>query len=170
MRSLVQFGIEGIIWLYNTTTSISYYLVSTLVGALLLWNIDLHNMDIMEEEFVDDHNQDTLLATIIGDSSNEDDTPLPVRRGVSQRGRRGNINRHWQVYAQFLFDDYWGDTLIYPLQNFRNTFWMPQPLFDEILEAITNHDDYFVQRRDACGAFGFYTFVEGDIYFANVDI
>jgi hypothetical protein len=49
-----------------------------------------------------------------------------------------------------LFEDYWGETTLYDEKQFRRTFRMPRGLSDQILEQITVHDQYFIQKRDAC--------------------
>ena len=50
----------------------------------------------------------------------------------------------------YFFEDYSGNSPVYDAKHFRRTFRMPRDLFDEILERVTAHDRYFVQKRDAC--------------------
>jgi hypothetical protein len=103
----------------------------------------------------------------ISDSSSDDDNLIeillmeedelerslqqrPIRRGGSRRGRAPNKDRRRNLYTGLLFEDYWGANPVYDEKHFRRTFRMPRELFDQILERVTAHDQYFVQKRDAC--------------------
>ncbi|XP_062195309.1 uncharacterized protein LOC133898645 [Phragmites australis] len=70
-----------------------------------------------------------------------------ARPGGSVPGRQ-YINRNREAGHWRLYEDYFSDAPTYSPTFFRRRFRMSRSLFLRILQAIEQHDDYFVQKRD----------------------
>ncbi|KAK3198960.1 hypothetical protein Dsin_022375 [Dipteronia sinensis] len=77
----------------------------------------------------------------------------PRRRGGAVHGHRV-INRDREGAQRNLWNDYFADNPRYNDVIFRRRFRMERPLFFRIVNAVENHDGYFVQRRDVVGRLG----------------
>jgi hypothetical protein len=64
-------------------------------------------------------------------------------------------NRQRQEYDLKLYRDYFSECPTYPGKFFRRRFRMRRSLYLRIAHAVEEHDNYFVQRRNAAGALGF---------------
>lgn len=77
-----------------------------------------------------------------------------------QAARRGSIpghiviNRDREGAHARLYNDYFADNPLYNEAMFRRKFRMSRSLLVRIVDAVKEHDDYFVQRRDATGRTG----------------
>jgi hypothetical protein len=54
-----------------------------------------------------------------------------------------------------LFNDYFSKNPTYPDFMFRQRFRMRISLFRQIVQDLQDHDEYFIQKRDAAGKLGF---------------
>ncbi|XP_074557036.1 uncharacterized protein LOC141813023 [Curcuma longa] len=78
----------------------------------------------------------------------------------SQRMHRGSIpghnviNRNREAADRNLFNDYFTENALYNDAMFRRRFRMGRNLFMRIYDAISNHDSYFIQKRDGLGRLG----------------
>ncbi|XP_062208920.1 uncharacterized protein LOC133910594 [Phragmites australis] len=70
-----------------------------------------------------------------------------ARPGGSVPGRQ-YINRNREAGHWRLYEDYFSDAPTYGPTFFRRRFRMSRSLFLRILQAVEQHDDYFVQKRD----------------------
>ena len=75
-------------------------------------------------------------------------------QGGSTIGRRTFQRGHLQGDQQ-LQADYFAEDATYSDDMFRRRFRMHRSLFLRILNAVTQYDQYFVQRRNAAGQLGF---------------
>lgn len=71
-------------------------------------------------------------------------------------GRR-YVHRDREEGHQRLYNHYFSANPTYGPTFFRCRFRMVRPLFLRILQAIEQHDDYFVQKRDRAGRLGLST-------------
>ncbi|KAM7494412.1 hypothetical protein LguiB_029021 [Lonicera macranthoides] len=62
--------------------------------------------------------------------------------------------RQRQVAHSRLWNEYFAENPVYPETDFRRRFRMRRTLFNRILEAVTNYDNYFVQKPDGLGCLG----------------
>uniref|UniRef100_A0A0A9C7I4 Uncharacterized protein n=1 Tax=Arundo donax TaxID=35708 RepID=A0A0A9C7I4_ARUDO len=53
-----------------------------------------------------------------------------------------------------MYNDYFSETPTYGASFFRHRFRMNRALFIRIMQAVEQHDDYFVQKRDNIGHLG----------------
>ncbi|KAK6120693.1 hypothetical protein DH2020_045567 [Rehmannia glutinosa] len=78
----------------------------------------------------------------------------------SETNHRGSIpghvvvNRDREIADRNLFNDYFAENPRYDEATFRRRFRMSRSLFLRIAGAVRNHDNYFLQRRDATGRLG----------------
>ncbi|XP_074579122.1 uncharacterized protein LOC141835648 [Curcuma longa] len=78
----------------------------------------------------------------------------------SQRMHQGSIpghnviNRNREAADRNLFNDYFAENALYNDAMFRRRFRMGRNLFMRIYDAISNHDSYFIQKRDGLGRLG----------------
>jgi hypothetical protein len=63
---------------------------------------------------------------------------------------RNRLQGHMQLY-----NDYFSENPTYPENIFRRRFRMRRSLFLKIINAISQEDKYFIQKRDAAGQLGF---------------
>jgi len=75
--------------------------------------------------------------------------------GGSKIGKAGNVDRLRVFYSHLLHDDFWGDAPLYNEVHYKKFFRLPKALFDEIVERLVDHDNYFQQKSDAAGKLGF---------------
>ena len=76
-------------------------------------------------------------------------TSRRTRRRPNQCGDRGREEGHVRLY-----NDYFADQSVYPSVLFRRRFRMQKHVFERIMNAVTQHDAWFQQRRDASGHLG----------------
>ncbi|KAI2499055.1 Plant transposon protein [Fragilaria crotonensis] len=120
--------------------------------------MDIWNDGDDEDAFAD------LLLGIISDARevrqrNAEDQGVPREigppsSGGSRKGKAPNVDRRRVFYSHLLFKDYWGESPVYSSDYFRRFFKLPIGLFDEIVEKVVIHDDYFRQKIDAAGRIG----------------
>jgi hypothetical protein len=72
---------------------------------------------------------------------------------VSVRSRT-YIERNREEGHARLFNDYFSDNPVYTEEQFRRRFRMRKDVFLRIVEALGNHDAYFLMRSDATGRMG----------------
>ncbi|CAN6678043.1 unnamed protein product [Malus baccata var. baccata] len=53
-----------------------------------------------------------------------------------------------------MMKDYFIECPRFPAHDFRRQFWIRREFFESILNAVANHDHYFVMRLDATGRHG----------------
>jgi len=83
-------------------------------------------------------------------------------RAMQQQG--GNNNQHRRPRRVInlnredehlqLMNDYFLENLIYTETQFRHRFQIRQQLFNQIVNALSNHNEYFQMRLDAVGRMG----------------
>ena len=75
------------------------------------------------------------------------------QHGDSATGR-AYIDRDRAGGHQRLYNDYFAENPTYTDKFFRRRFRMRRHLFLRLVGALQQHDDYFVQKRDAAGILG----------------
>ena len=127
----------------------------------------------MQDVIFDDDDDDDItraIATIVAhddtdtsddnddadaDDDDDDNTPMHGWGTGSRPGKSGNLERHRVFYSHLLYNDFWGPAPVYNAMYFKRFFKVPIGLFDTIVEDVTEHDKYFVQKADAAGKMGF---------------
>ncbi|XP_070662446.1 uncharacterized protein [Malus domestica] len=79
---------------------------------------------------------------------------IQVVAQICRPTRFRNLDRSRQQRGVELLDDYFVYNSVFPDTYFRCHFRMERHLFNKIMIAVCNHDSYFVQKNDACGAIG----------------
>ena len=87
---------------------------------------------------------DVVSSELLGECSSNP----PVRGSVP--GRK-NVFRDRETYHNLLVRDYFADNPTYEPSMFRRRFRMRRELFLRIVDAVANHDPWFLQKPDACG-------------------
>jgi hypothetical protein len=77
------------------------------------------------------------------------------KKGGSRPGKRRNVDRRRGEHEAILMQDYFNANPVYDDKFFRRRFRMRHCVFDRVLNALTRHDRYFVQKTDALGVLGF---------------
>ncbi|KAH9457201.1 hypothetical protein Pst134EA_033057 [Puccinia striiformis f. sp. tritici] len=119
----------------------------------------MENMNIIENMLI---SQSEILATsrttqtIISDTAailiDKDDLfNIPPKHGGSVKGRSANLPRDFEAGYQRLFKDYFAESPVYTDYLFRRRFRMHRDLFLRIVDDVTAHDRYFVQKKNALG-------------------
>lgn len=67
------------------------------------------------------------------------------------------IHRDREGANDILFNDYFSKNPTYNEDNFRR-YWMDRPLSLQLVDAVNNHDHYFLQRRSTSDKLGLFTF------------
>ncbi|XP_020249443.1 uncharacterized protein LOC109826833 [Asparagus officinalis] len=67
------------------------------------------------------------------------------------------INRGREEGNSQLYHDYFSDNPTYGANLFRRRFWMHRSLFLRIVEAVRDHDNFFVQKMDGVSKLGLST-------------
>ncbi|XP_073153988.1 uncharacterized protein [Henckelia pumila] len=113
---------------------------------------DLKDSYIKEEHLIAPqiHNNNIILCESVRHQN------ANITHGGSVPGRR-TIYRDRENAAQNLFNDYFVENPTYNEEMFRRRFRMSRILFLHIVDAVQNHDSYFVQRRNAAGKLGLTT-------------
>ncbi|XP_042406425.1 uncharacterized protein LOC121996500 [Zingiber officinale] len=99
-----------------------------------------------------------LIAQVI--STNNQIVLNYLNEGSNKSRHRGSIpghkmiNRNREAADRNLFNDYFAENALYNDAMFRRRFRMGWNLFMRIRDAVTNHDNYFIQRRDGLGRLG----------------
>jgi hypothetical protein len=65
------------------------------------------------------------------------------------RHQRRNIERNREDGHKRLFNDYFSEALVYTDEQFRRRYRMRKHVFLHIVEALSQHDEYFQPRVDA---------------------
>ncbi|XP_070664530.1 uncharacterized protein [Malus domestica] len=73
---------------------------------------------------------------------------------ITKPKRATNLNRKRERQGKDLLEDYFIPNNIFPYHVFKRHFRMQRNLFDKIMNAICNHDPYFVQKDDAFHVLG----------------
>lgn len=79
-----------------------------------------------------------------------EEKPL-VAHGGSRPGRRPNVERECVLGHERIFRDYFAADPVYNELQFRRRFRMSRQLFLRLVDAVQDHDAYFIQKRDATG-------------------
>lgn len=85
----------------------------------------------------------------------EKEGSITRKGGGSSRGKAANIERNREKHHVILMEDYFNESCTYDANAFRRRFRMRPVVFDRILDALVEHDEYFVQKRDAVHVLGF---------------
>ena len=111
----------------------------------IIWDDDDYT-DVVAILFQDDSSSDSEQE----DEAEEQDEAMPHVWGSGSRpGKRPNINRQRVFYSHLLYKDFWGASPVYDEIYFKRFFKLPIALFDDIVEKLVMHDDYF--RQKLCG-------------------
>jgi Plant transposon protein len=121
----------------------------------IVWDDEPDAIDLATMLFTDG-GEFALENEVLYHDVEEDDQPAGVWGG-SRPGKSQNLERHRVMYSHLLFNDFWGPAPVYNAMYFKKLFKLPIGLFDEIVNRIVEHDDYFVQKRDATQKLGFST-------------
>ena len=81
------------------------------------------------------------------------------RQNSQGTGSGDRISRQYRYRDQvsghsWLLNDYFVENLVYDETLFRRRFHLSRPLFLRILHTLQQHNDYFVQRRNAANTVG----------------
>ncbi|XP_047977875.1 uncharacterized protein LOC125219839 isoform X1 [Salvia hispanica] len=113
-------------------------------GNLLMMNLYIQTQEMMLSRI---HSNNLLIQHLRDQQSHQ----------VTRRGSVPGhivINRDREGAHVRLYNDYFADNPLYNEAMFRRKFRMSRSLFVRIVDAVKEHDDYFVQRRDATGRLG----------------
>jgi len=104
---------------------------------------------------------------LIDPSSSDDENDLfigaahvIIEDSVNNPGRIGSVEGHdvvdreRRLWHGLLYKDYFSDKPTFGPKIFRRRFRMRRPVFLRIMNAVEEHDDYFVQKRNAAGVLG----------------
>jgi hypothetical protein len=106
----------------------------------------------LEDDEEDDANFNMILEQL---QDMVDEDPIVERRvGGSRPGKAKNIDRDHLEMHKRMIKDYFSDTSVWGPVHFCRRFRMRRSLFLIIMERVCACDDYFVQKRDACGLLG----------------
>ena len=83
--------------------------------------------------------------------------PPPGVWGGSRADKARTLERHRVAYSHLLCDDFWGPAPVYDHHYFKKFFTFPIGLLNDIVEQVSDHDSYFVQKQDAAGRLGLAT-------------
>ncbi|XP_062027734.1 uncharacterized protein LOC133743714 [Rosa rugosa] len=108
-----------------------------------------HNSE--EEEARRLANEAAIVAAAVGYEMECSDQP---RQRGSRPGRSPNVDRLRESRGKDLMEDYFVEHPVFPDSDFRQRYRMHRPLFESILTAVTQYDDYFIQKADALGVLG----------------
>lgn len=96
------------------------------------------------------HMAESALATAA-----QDEDTVARQGGGSRPGKAPNLDRSHLQGHQGLLRDYFVDgPQCFPAEKFRRRYRMNRNLFLRIVDAVTLHDPYFVQKPDAVGRLG----------------
>jgi hypothetical protein len=119
-----------------------------------------HYIEEWEEETKQWEKEDEILARVYASNqeiiaylSKEDERP---KRSGSVPGHLV-INRGREEGNHRLYNDYFSDNPTYGANLFRRRFRMQRSLFLRIVDAVQEHDNYFVQKMDGIGKLGLST-------------
>ncbi|XP_072146396.1 uncharacterized protein [Setaria viridis] len=109
-------------------------------------------MHLVLDSSSDDDDDDFLISvTHVTVNANESDDETKHRGSII--GHRV-LQRDRQAGHQRLYQDYFSDDPTYGHSYFRRRFRMRRTLFVRIWNAVEEHDEYFVQKRNAAGVLG----------------
>ncbi|KAK9938681.1 hypothetical protein M0R45_015404 [Rubus argutus] len=107
--------------------------------------------DSEEEEERRLANEEAIVAAAVGYEIECSDQP---RQRGSKPGRAPNVDRLRESRGKDLMEDYFIEHSVFPDSDFRQRYRMHHPLFERILTAVTQYDDFFIQKQDALGVMG----------------
>src|SRR5690348_1232448 len=111
-------------------------------------------MDILNDLLGDDDVELALTLHMQAEQHRLDsELGIQCQKG-SRPGKRRNVDPKRDFYAGLLFHDFWGPSPVYSNLMFRANFKIPIDLFDKIIVDVTQHEDYFRQKRNANGLLG----------------
>jgi hypothetical protein len=93
------------------------------------------------------------MMNIVEGSEGSDSSPEVVPHG-SMPGRARNIDRERHMGHERMFANYFANFPVYGAEHFRRRYRMQHSFFLMIIDRVCECDDYFVQKRDACGLWG----------------
>ncbi|XP_020400181.1 uncharacterized protein [Zea mays] len=115
----------------------------------------------------DDEFNQFVMNDLIDPSSSDDENDMffdaahvIVDGLVNHPGRIGSVEGHAVVHRDrllhhaLLYKDYFSDNPTFNSKTFRRRFRMRRPVFLRIMNAVEEHDNYFVQKRNAAGVLG----------------
>lgn len=110
-------------------------------------------IDMMQQELSNDDDEDAMTNILLlqGLSAAVVSKRMRGPHGGSRPGRRANVERGRQVGQERIWRDYFAQSPVHDDRMFRRRYRMRRSLFLRIMNSVTAHDDFFVQRRDACG-------------------
>ncbi|XP_070672085.1 uncharacterized protein [Malus domestica] len=79
---------------------------------------------------------------------------IQVVAQICRPTRSENLDKSRQQRGEEMLDDYFVHNSAFPDTYFKRRFRMERHLFNKIMIPVCNHDSYFVQKKDACGAMG----------------
>jgi hypothetical protein len=77
------------------------------------------------------------------------------RLGGLMTGKEANKNRHRDAGAMLLHSNYFADDASNTPKEFRRQFRMNKDLFMKIMQGVREYDDYFKNKKDCTGKWGF---------------
>jgi len=115
----------------------------------------------------DDEFNQFVMNELIDPSSSDDENDLffgavhmIIEDSVNNPGRIGSVEGHdvvdreRRLWHGLLYKDYFSDKPTFGPKIFRRRFRMRRPVFLRIMNAVEEHDDYFVQKRNAADVLG----------------
>ncbi|XP_057809119.1 uncharacterized protein LOC131023592 [Salvia miltiorrhiza] len=104
------------------------------------------------EQSVAEHNRqlDRIIENVVIQAASL--SVQPTNHAV--RARRRYIERRREIGHEGVFEQYFSEDPIYPLEYFRTRFRMRKPLFERIMNKLVATDRYFQQHPDAAGRVG----------------
>nr|GFC37303.1 protein ALP1-like [Tanacetum cinerariifolium] len=107
-------------------------------------------LDDVEEEEISSRKK-TIIKRVIA--------YIKTRRQATQLSRNG-ITRDRAGAHERLVAAYFTESPMYDEKRFRQTFRMARPLFNQIVNAITNHFAYFQSNPDCVGREGIFPLIK----------
>ena len=102
----------------------------------------------------DDDEDDVVMNFVLGLGFVNLERALPSIRGGSRPGKSPNIERFRVEMHHRMISDYFCDEPVYGPNLFRRRYRMQRSLFLTIMEKVSQRDNYFIQKVDACGYVG----------------
>jgi hypothetical protein len=116
------------------------------------WREEL--MRNLQVELEDDESEEHVWKMAVAQMGDFEDEEKTVQVGGSRPGRAPNVNRNFEMGHQIIFQDYFSNEPVYGPLMFRRRFRMRRELFLRIMDTISTHDSYFVQRSNCVGTMG----------------
>jgi hypothetical protein len=98
----------------------------------------------------------STITSVISDTAgillDQDKDPKGAsKRGGSIKGQLANLPQDFEGGYQRLFKDYFAESPVYTVYLFQRRFHMHKHLFLRIVDNVSAHDQYFVQKKNALG-------------------